>query len=113
MENFNSLAVRSDAGAIVENTVFIRLNELFQGIEKINYWRTKVGAEVDFILHTKNSILPVEIKYSDFPAEKVSRSLASFVDSFNPASAIVLTKNYWGSTIRGKTRILFIPVYYL
>lgn len=113
MENFNAFAQRSDAGAVVENAVFIRLNELFQGIERINFWRTKVGAEVDFILHAKNKILPVEVKYSDFTTEKVSRSLTSFIDSFRPEFAIVLTKNYWGSKKKGKTRVVFLPVYYL
>jgi predicted AAA+ superfamily ATPase len=113
MENFNNLAHRSDAGAVVENAVFIRLNELLQGIEKINFWRTKAGAEVDFVLHTKNTVLPVEVKYSDYNGVKISRSLASFIDSFTPECAVVLTKNFWGSTSRARTRILFIPVYYL
>jgi hypothetical protein len=113
MENFNSLVLRSDAGAVIENAVFIRLNDLFQGIEKINFWRTKAGAEVDFVLHIKDTILPIEVKYSHFDREKVSRSLASFIDSFKPKYAAVLTKDFWGTTTRSTTKILFIPVYYL
>lgn len=113
MENFNGFAARSDAGAVVENVAFIRLNGLLNGMEKLNYWRTKAGAEVDFVLHAKNRIVPIEIKYSDFSGAKVSRSLASFVDSYKPELAIVLTKNYWGSTLRNKTKILFMPIYYL
>ncbi|MGB3340222.1 MAG: ATP-binding protein [bacterium] len=113
MENFNGLSARSDAGAIVENAMFIRLNEILQGIEKINFWRTKAGAEVDFIVQAKNNILPLEIKYSNFNTEKISRSLASFIDSFNPEYTIVLTRNFWGSTQKNKTKILFIPVYYM
>ena len=113
MENMNSLDKRSDAGSIIENTVFIRLNELCEGINKINFWRTKAGAEVDFVLHTKEGILPIEVKFSNFTREKISKSLASFIDSFNPKFAAVLTKNYWGSIRRNKTKILFIPLYYL
>lgn len=113
MENMNGLLKRPDAGAVIENACFIRLNELCEGINKINFWRTKAGAEVDFVLHIGDSILPIEIKYSPFTEEKVSKSLMSFIDSFNPRQVVVLTKNYWGVIKRGKTKILFIPAYYL
>jgi len=109
----NELDKRSDAGAIIENTIFVRLNELCESLDKINFWRTKAGAEVDFILHIRGSIIPVEAKYANFTAEKISRSLMSFIDSFKPKQAIVLTKNYWGFRKRDKTKVLFIPVYYL
>jgi len=113
MENINSLAVRPDAGAIVENVVFIRLNELCSRVQKINFWRTKAGAEVDFVIHKQDALLPVEVKYAGFKSEKVSRSLASFIDTFKPECAVVLTKDFWGSGKKEKTRILFIPFYFL
>lgn len=113
MENMISLEKRSDAGAIIENGVFIRLNELCENMEKINFWRTKAGAEVDFVLHVRDNIMPVEVKYSNFNSEKISKSLASFIDSFKPGYAVVLTKNYWGLSRRDKTKIFFVPVYYI
>ncbi|MBN1405526.1 MAG: ATP-binding protein [Candidatus Omnitrophica bacterium] len=113
MENMNALEKRSDAGAIIENACFIRLNELYESMNKINFWRTKAGAEVDFILHAENNIIPIEIKYSPFTQEKLSKSIVSFMGSFNPNHAIVLTKDYWGIMKKGKTKILFAPVYYL
>ncbi len=113
MEDFNTLDRRPDRGAIIENYVFIRLQELFRGYEKINFWRTKVGAEVDFVLRVKDQIIPIEVKYSDFSSEKITRSMASFIDAFNPTLGIVLTKNYWGMMQNKKTRILFAPIYYL
>ncbi len=113
MENMNGLAMRSDAGAIVENTSFIRLNELCEGRAKINFWRTKAGAEVDFVLARGGTILPIEIKYSPFSKIKISKSLASFIDTFHPPIALVLTKDYWARMRRNKTAVFFIPVYYL
>ncbi len=113
MENMGALERRSDAGAIIENVCFIRLNELLEGINKINFWRTKSGAEVDFILHTGDKPFPVEIKYASFTQEKLSKSMASFIDSFEPERAIVLTKNYWGFVKRERCKIYYIPVYYL
>lgn len=113
MENMNTMDKRSDAGAIIENSCFIRLNELCEGLNKINFWRTKAGAEVDFILHRGDNIVPLEVKYSTLREEKISKSFMSFINTFKPAQAVVLTKNYWGLAKKGKTRISFIPVYYL
>lgn len=113
MENMTSLDKRSDSGAVIENTVFIRLKELCQGMNKINFWRTKAGAEVDFILQISREVIPVEVKYSRFDRGKVSRSFRSFVGSFKPRRGIVLTKDYWGTAAVGKTEIFFIPVHYM
>jgi hypothetical protein len=113
LENMNRLRNHPDAGAIIENAVYIRLNELCEGQQKLNFWRTKTGAEVDFVLQIKGQPMPLEVKYSTYSKEQLSRSLASFIESFKPEFAGVLTKNYWGSMEKNKTRILFIPVYYL
>lgn len=113
VENTNGLAARSDAGAVIENSVFIRLNELSENFKVINFWRTKAGAEVDFVWQSRGQIFPLEVKYSLFTAKKISKSLASFIDIFKPKRAIILNKNYWGKFSRGKTEVIFIPVYYL
>ncbi len=113
IENMNPLPIRSDTGAIIENTVFIRLNELFGEIHKINFWRTKAGAEVDFVLHYNEKIIPLEVKYSAFSTEKVSKSFINFLNTFKPEHAVVLTKNYWGCVNINNTRVYFIPVCYI
>lgn len=113
LENMSGLHKRSDAGAMIENSCFIRLNELCEGLNKISFWRTKAGAEVDFIFPREEGIIPIEVKYSQLTAEKLSKSLASFIDAFKPKQAIVFNKNYWGRMQRGKTRISFAPIYYL
>ena len=113
LDNMNKLDKRSDNGAIIENSIFIRLNELYEGINRICFWRTKAGAEVDFIVHSKNRLIPIEVKYSNFGSEKMSKSLISFIAHFDPECALVLTKNYRGLVKKGKTKILFFPAYYL
>lgn len=113
LDNMNSLDKRPDAGAMIENAVFTRLNELCEGRQKLNFWRTKAGAEVDFVLQFKGRPVPIEVKYSTFRKEQISKSLASFIESFEPESAVVLTKNYWGSLEKNKTIVRLIPVYYL
>ncbi len=113
MENFGRLEKRPDAGAMIENAVFIQMHGLRVAVDKINFWRTKAGAEVDFIWHQNGQALPVEVKFSPFSAPKITKSLASFIDTFQPERALVLTRDYWGRMSRNKTRILFAPAYYM
>lgn len=113
IENTGPLNLRPDSGPIVENSSFIALSHLTQEQGKINFWRTKAGAEVDFVLQFQGNIIPIEIKYSVFKSPKISRSLVNFVDYFDINKAIIMTKNFWGKETRGKTDFFFMPVYYM
>lgn len=114
LENMNDFSKRVDAGQIVENAVFVKLNQIVaDGYGKINFWRTKVGAEVDFILSIDGNIIPIEVKYTLMDKPEVSRGLISFMKDYKSEIAIVLTKNYWGKTnVLDSKKIIFVPVYY-
>ena len=48
-------------GHAVENAAFLTLARRF---ERIRYWRTTGGAEIDFIVETNRGPLPIEVKFS-------------------------------------------------
>src|SRR3989304_5856883 len=62
INNFNPLEKRTDAGALIENFVFLCLRNNFPD-KTINYWRTTAKAEVDFILRLNGELIPIEVKY--------------------------------------------------
>ena len=113
IENTNSFSKRSDTGAIVENIVFLRLKTLFSGLHKINFWRAKAGAEVDFVVDFNGEIFPIEIKFASFEKPSISKSYMSFIKSFRIKRGLILTKDFFGfiKTDSG-CEILFYPVYY-
>lgn len=113
LENTNNLNKRTDTGALIENIVFIRLNSLFEGMNKINFWRTKSGAEVDFVVRFQDMVYPFEVKYSSIDTSRISKSFHSFINKFTPPRAFILNKNYFGKEKRGDTEVYFIPAYYL
>lgn len=113
IENTARIDRRPDGGALVENAVFIRLDQTRGDLENVRFWRTKAGAEVDFIVRSGGGILPVEVKYSPFSEPRVPRGMAAFIESFRPKRGLVLTRNYWGRRKMGATDILFAPVFYL
>ena len=113
IENMSAIDFRPDKGALVENAALLALYVLLDGSHTVQYWRTKAGAEVDFVLNMDGSPFPAEVKYSDFNKPEISRSYGSFINEFSPPSGMILTKNYWGVAKKNNTRILFAPVYYL
>jgi len=113
MENMGAIPKRPDGGALIENAVFIRLMQVKQEAERVHFWRTKAGAEVDFVLKKGTQVFPVEVKYSPYTETRVPRGMVSFITSFKPKRALVLTKDYWGMKKISTTDVLFAPVYYL
>jgi hypothetical protein len=107
INNFNDIEVRNDSGTLIENFI---LNELYQ-YGKINFWRTKNKAEVDFIFEGKETI-PIEVKFSIIKKNILTRSLYSFIKNYNSKFSIIVTKNYWGERIINNSKIKYIPVVY-
>ncbi|MBU3965139.1 ATP-binding protein [Patescibacteria group bacterium] len=110
--NAVSFERRSDVGAMAENVVYLKLKSFLNGFGGINFWRSKIGAEVDFIVNLKGEIFPIEVKFSSFEKPTVSRSFISFVKSFKPKKGLVLTKNFQGMIEKDGCKILFYPIYY-
>ena len=113
IENYNSLNFSPDSGQIFEQYVFIRLNEICSNKGSLHFWRTKAGAEVDFIFLRGNDVVPIEVKFAEFDKPGITKSLASFINIFNPKTSFVVNKNFWGKSVVSNTKVIFIPVYYL
>ncbi|MEM3041622.1 MAG: DUF4143 domain-containing protein, partial [Nitrososphaerota archaeon] len=111
INNFNPLERRSDAGSLAENFVLNELNQIGEN-HLINFWRTTAKAEVDFIL-CNQQVIPIEVKFEEFKKEKISRSLHSFIDTYSPKFALVITKRSWGEMICKNTKVIFVPIVYL
>ena len=73
-------------GPLFENYVF---SELLKMGHSPKYWRTKVGAEVDFVLDRPEGPIPVEVKLRTRPG-RISRSLRSFIRTSRPQEAYIV-----------------------
>lgn len=110
IEDFTPLELRPDRGQLAENFVF---SQLFYQDQKLNFWRTKSKAEVDFILRKGIRLLPVEVKFQKFTKPLASKSLLSFIESYRPKNVLVFTKGGVESSKINKTSAIFLPVWYL
>lgn len=109
LSDFKEIEKRNDVGQLVENFVYSALKR--EEIGKINFWRTKSKAEIDFIFQKEGKIIPIEVKYSLSPS--IGRSFHSFIGKFFPLTSYIFTKGFSGIKKIKKTKIYFIPVYYL
>ncbi|MCD6522534.1 MAG: ATP-binding protein [Candidatus Diapherotrites archaeon] len=105
INNFNFPDQRTDRGKILENFI---LNEI-KSFGEIRHWRTTAKAEVDFILLRKNEIVPIEVKSFGKPG----RGFLSFLNTYKPKKAIVFAEKDFGIKKFGKTRVLFIPHWFV
>ena len=65
LNRFGNLSERSDKGDLIENYIFVRLNEQYSK-EQIKFWRTTANQEIDFVIsETYDYGKAYEIKFSD------------------------------------------------
>lgn len=92
IDNFQSLYVRSDSGAIFENFIIsevYKLNYYGNFGFKMNYWRTKQGSEVDLVISLKDGRKKaVEIK-----SKERSSGVKAFINHYPQASYSTVTRN--------------------
>jgi uncharacterized protein len=93
INNFNKLDIREDKGFVFENFVYLILKEKLGSSYKINFWRTKAGAEVDFIIFNDLKPIPVEAKAKYFKKPAITQSIRSFINTYKPDIAFVINLN--------------------
>ncbi|MDI6793188.1 MAG: ATP-binding protein [bacterium] len=106
--DFDPINNRIDKGALFENAVWGELHKHLQTLQELHFWRSKSKAEVDFILRDKD-MLPLEAKYRPFKKTTIPSGLRSFIKTYQPKAACVITKDFWGQTELNSTPVFFIP----
>jgi len=107
INNFQRYDNRTDQGMLNENFVSAALiNQEFL----LKYWRTKSGAEADFVVEKNEKLYPVEVKAS-LVKPKIKRGYHSFKEKYSPDKIILLSPGYYSKTI--EKGFLFLPIYFI
>lgn len=100
---------RPDRGALLEGWVFGELTKCLPSSWVPHYWRTKGGAEVDFVLANAGRTIAIEVKGT--PRGRATRSQRSFVEAYAPEAFIVaVATGESREQEEGSTRILHVPL---
>lgn len=107
---FGRLENNEQLGLIFQNFIYNKINkEIEENLKTINFWRTKEGAEVDFIVRDGLSLLPIEVKFSNFSKVEISRSFRSFIKDYKPKEAKVVNLSLNTDKNIDNINIKFIP----
>lgn len=103
-----------DKGFLFENFVFNILKEKYQySSGAIDFWRTKDGAEVDFVIDLGAAQIPIEVKYRNLKRPEVSRSFMSFIEKYKPQNGYIVNLSMEHVLDIKKTKVYFIPYFKL
>lgn len=105
---FGGFEFRPDKGAIFENYFYLALKHASNEIAPIYFWRTKAGAEVDFVAMSGLSPIPYEVKASNLRELKISKSLRSFLSLYAPPDAYCVNLSLKGRIKIHNSTIRFI-----
>jgi len=109
---FGRIENNEQMGLIFQNFIYNRINrEITETLKNVNFWRTREGAEVDFIIRDGLSLLPIEVKFSNFLKPEVSRSLRNFINEYKIKKAKVVNLSLNTNKNIGTASVKFIPYY--
>ena len=89
---FAAAKARADRGALWENAVFAELMKQVELLDEIFFWRSKNGAEVDFVVRRRGKMVAFEVKAGALRQPKLSRSARSFLGAYQPACFAVINR---------------------
>jgi len=110
-KNFAELAIRPDAGSLVENAVFLELLKNSKVWHHLYFWRTAQGTEVDFVIAKDEKLFPIEVKFQPFKKPIVPSGLKAFINIYHPQKGFVLTKDFFATVKYNNCQVSFLPVF--
>jgi predicted AAA+ superfamily ATPase len=108
--NFGDL--KEDIGFVFQNFIYNLLREIIPPFYKIYFWRTQDKAEVDFIIDTGNTLIPVEVKYKKLKEPEIPRSMRSFIEKYKVEKAFIINLTLEQKINLEGTKIEIVPFYY-
>ena len=101
---------REDRGRLLESWVGAELRKQVHPLhpgEELLFWRTRSGAEVDFVLRRGDELVGIEVKARALRKPRLSRSSRSFIDAYAPGRFYVLHLGDDFEETLGSTEILW------
>ena len=101
------LARRPDRGALAEGFACGEIVKALPPSWSLHYWRSKGGAEVDFVLVQGQRLIAVEVKAGG--RGRLTRSARSFIQAYSPEVFLMVTgEQASGEEAVGKTSIRYM-----
>lgn len=109
---FGRVEETNKLGLLFQNFIlYLIKDKIAFSASKIHFWRTKDGAEVDFVVDAGTKPLPIEVKYQTLKKAEMTRSFRNYIEHYEPEEAYLINLSLKKTVILHKTKIRFIPFY--
>ena len=107
---FERLERRADTGKLLESFVFTELHKRYPRPGDVRYWRTRNGAEVNFVLEPAlGRLVGIEVKAGTGGRRRLPRSARSFIEAYTPEELLVVHRGEPDEMDVGSTRVRWVP----
>jgi predicted AAA+ superfamily ATPase len=96
---------RADAGALAEGWALGEIAKTIGLLDTVRYWRTRNGAEVDFVVSRGGRSLAIEVKHGALREPRLSRAAREFAALYRPGRLLVVNRE-----LRHETEVEGVPV---
>lgn len=101
-----------DLGFAFQNLVYLILREKVRWSgAQIHFWRTKSKTEIDFVIDTGRSVIPVEVKYKDMAKPSPPRAMDGFVEKYHPPYCLIINKGLQSTVRLRDTEVRFMTIW--
>lgn len=108
LNNFNKLDQRADSGKLAENFVLTQLEYCKNTDQEINFWRTKSGAEIDFVVQKGKQIDLYEVKFKKPIKNIKTKAIQNFAKKYQFNNAYILSAN---QEAKKQDNINYLPIW--
>lgn len=108
LHHFETLDIRADKGATLENWVFTELWKNLPDGGSVHFWRSSSGAEVDFVVARGDVLVAVEVKAERARRASIPRSARSFVEAYSPSELLMVNLGLEAETKLRETEVRFL-----
>lgn len=91
LKRLEPLTERFDQGQLAENFVFSQIEYAKEPDTELNFWRTKAGAEIDFVVSRAGKLFLYEVKYNKSATAKLSAAVKSFASKYSYEKAYLVS----------------------
>lgn len=108
---FGALEERGDRRALLQNLVFSEIAKAIHPLlDTVAHWRTRSGAEVDFVVQQRGRLTAIDARADD-PRARIGRSARSFIQAYEPDRFVVVSPVRHPPQQVGPTEVLFATVH--
>ncbi|MCX7949906.1 MAG: ATP-binding protein [Treponemataceae bacterium] len=109
----SDISLRPDKGALMENWAFAELYKRLPLNAVIHFWRSRAGAEVDFVIEQAGKITGLDVKSADLNRPILSRSERSFIAAYQPERFVILNRFLETTLAIDNCQVDFLTPYHL